>query len=314
MSSDKIKVKPFLKWAGGKSQLISMIESSLPIEFNKNNPIENYIEPFIGGGALFFHLMSKYEVEKAYISDINEDLILTYRVIKNDVHDLIEILKPLRSEFSELDYESKKIWYYDIIRPKFNKRKKSLNYNKYSKKYIAHAADFIFLNKTCFNGLYRVNSNGEFNVPMGRYEKPLICDENNLNNISEILNNKDVTIENKSYTYCESAITDNSFVYLDPPYMQITKTSFTSYTKSNFNQSDHEKLAEFYKKISEKGVNVLLSNSNYAEGECAYKKIYGEDIKIDEVSAKRYINSDGKNRGPVKEILVRNYVSKKDIS
>ena len=313
MSNGKIKVKPFLKWAGGKSQLISMIESSLPTEINKNKPIKNYIEPFIGGGAVFFHLISNYEVEKAYISDINEDLILTYRVIKNDVQDLIEILKPLESEFSEADYESNKNNYYDNIRPRFNKRKKSLNYNKYSKKYIAHAADFIFLNKTCFNGLYRVNSKGEFNVPMGRYKKPLICDDNNLNNISEKFNKMDITIENKSYKYCESAITDDSFIYLDPPYMQITKTSFTSYTKSNFNRTDHEKLAEFYKKISGKRVNVLLSNSDYANDENEYKEIYGSDVKVDYVSAKRYINSDGKNRGPVDEILVRNYV-KKDIS
>lgn len=305
---DKIKVKPFLKWAGGKSQLLSAIESNLPIEIIESKTITEYFEPFIGGGALFFYLMSEYDVKKAHISDTNDDLIFTYKVIKNNPEDLIELLNVWESKFKDLDHESKKDVYYPR-RARFNKLKDILEYGEYSDDYVLQAAFFIFLNKTCFNGLYRVNSQGHFNVPMGRYKKPLICDEENIRNISEILNRK-VTIENKSYECCEKDITKDSFVYLDPPYLPVTETSFTSYTKSNFLKSDHEKLASFYRNIVENnGAKVLLSNSGYI-GDIThddfYKREYG-NFNIVEVEAKRYINSDGKNRGPVKEILIRSY-------
>lgn len=309
------KVKPFLKWAGGKSQLISTIELSLPTEIKESKSIKEYFEPFMGGGALFFHFLSEYDVEKAYISDINEDLILTYNIIKEDCDELINILACYEKEFKESDYENQKDIFYPR-RDEFNETKKCLNYKKRSYDNTRHAANFIFLNKTCFNGLFRVNSKGEFNVPMGRYKNPLICDDENLRNISEKLNINDITIENKSYDYWEKVISYESFVYLDPPYMPVTETSFTSYTKSNFTKLDHINLASFCRVISDNGAKFLLSNSGYTNDETHnkfYKKEYG-GFWAKEVKAKRYINRDGKNRGPVNEILICNYDCQDDES
>lgn len=306
MSQDKINVKPFLKWVGGKSQLISVIESSLPQDITKNKIINEYFEPFVGGGALFFHLMSNYDVKKSYISDTNEDLILTYNVIRKKPNGLINILADLKSDFIPCNHENRKTMYYEI-RDNFNRLKDELDYTKFSKDHILQGAYLIFLNKTCFNGIYRVNSNGYFNVPMGRYKNPLIYDKWNIINISKVI--KNTVIVNASYEYSEKFISKKSFVYLDPPYRPITETSFTSYTKSNFNDKNQEELCKFYKRISEKGANVMLSNSdsrNRDKNDDFFDKLYG-DFKIDRIQAKRYINRDGQNRGPINEILVRNY-------
>lgn len=316
---NRIQVKPFVKWAGGKSQLLNTIELNLPFKIGASTVIDEYFEPFVGGGALFFYLKSNCTIRKSYISDINSDLILTYKVIKHNPEELIRCLKKLESNFKGTHEAKKKI--YERIRDKFNKFKDELNYDEYPKKrldnsedFIQHAGRFIFLNKTCFNGLYRVNSKGHFNVPMGRYKKPLICDETNIRNVSQILDDT-VIIENNSYEYFEKDITCNSFVYLDPPYRPVTKTSFTSYTKSNFSEQDQEKLASFCRRISEeKNAKILLSNSGYIDDEdhdnFYFKEYMG--FKINPVLAKRYINSNGKNRGDVREVLIRNYDSPYD--
>ena len=306
INNNGIKVKPFLKWVGGKSQLISTIKSFLPYDINQKKSISKYFEPFVGGGALFFYFMSEFNVKNSYISDTNEDLILTYKVIQKDPKKLIKILYELKSEFIPLDYDKRKIIYYDIT-DNFNFLKKEIVYDKYSNDHILQAANLLFLNKTCFNGIYRVNSKGYFNVPIGRYKNPLICDKDNILNISNIL--KNTKIVNLSYEFSEKHITKNSFVYLDPPYRPITETSFTSYTKSNFNDKNQVELSEFYKRISKKGAYVLLSNSdpkNKDINDNFFEDLYG-DFKIDRIQAKRYINSDGNNRGPINEILVRNY-------
>lgn len=311
MIDDKIKVKPFVKWAGGKSQLISTIESFLPSTINKSEPIIDYVEPFIGGGALFFYLLSEYGVEKAYVSDINKDLILSYKIIRDHPEELIEILKPLENEFRKNSHEKRKKDY-ENYRDDFNHLKDTLKYDGNSGDCIQQVANFIFLNKTCFNGLYRVNSNGHFNVPMGRYKKPLICDEDNIRNISEKLDNKNIVIENKSYKCSKDYITSDSFVYLDPPYRQINETSFTSYTKSNFSEEDQKELAAFCRDVwDKKGAKILLSNSG-CTGNNEFNNFYKEEyinhgFNCKEIEAKRYINSNGKKRGPVKEILIKNY-------
>lgn len=302
-----IEAKPFLKWAGGKSQLIPEIELRLPSEIIKNKVIEEYFEPFIGGGALFFYLMSNYDVKKSYISDINEDLIVAYNTIKNSHKELIKQLKEFKSTYLSLNHEDRKIMYYEI-RDKFNCLKENFDYDNYSKEHIIRTSYLIFLNKTCFNGLYRVNGDGNFNVPMGKYKNPLICDENNLTAISYIL--KDTTIVNVSYLESEKYISDKSFVYLDPPYRPISNSaSFTSYTKSNFNDENQKELAEYYKRISKKGAKAILSNSdpkNENKDDNFFDDLYN-DFSIDRVYAKRFINSNKNKRGPITEILVRNY-------
>lgn len=305
MSDDnKIKVKPFLKWVGGKSQLLKIIDPYfLPAEV-RTKGIKNYVEPFIGGGALFFHLLSKYEVKKSYISDTNKDLILTYKVIKKKPDRLIKELSDLKSGFPS-DHESRRKEY-ERIRDDFNDLKMELNYRKLSNDNVLQAAYLIFLNKTCFNGIYRVNSEGEFNVPMGRYKDPSIYDENNIRNISELI--QKTKIRTASYRDSKKHIINDSFVYFDPPYRPITETSFTSYTKSNFNDENQKDLANFYREISAKA-KVLLSNSdphNRDKNDNFFDELYG-GFTIKRVPAKRYVNRDGKNRGPINEILVCNY-------
>lgn len=311
--TDKVLAKPFLKWAGGKSQLINCIESKFPIEINRKTPIKKYFEPFIGGGALFFHIMSNYNVEKAFISDINEDLILTYNVIKYFPDELIKKLDEFINEWPQSQKDKEKKYY--PLRDDFNNSKKILDYTidpqEFSNEHIIQAARLIFLNKTCFNGIYRVNSKGEFNVPIGRYKKPLFYDTNNLINVSKHLQKTEIF--NESFEFFKDNIDGNSFVYLDPPYRPITETSFTSYTKSNFNDDDQEKLADFYKFIANKGAKVILSNSdphNRDEHDDYFDELYKE-FNIIRIPAKRYINRDGNNRGPINEILVRSYLPPK---
>ena len=297
--------KPFVKWVGGKSQLIKIFDSKFPREIRE---IKKYFEPFIGGGALFFYLMSNYDnIAKAYISDTNEDLILTYRVIKESHEDLILKLDGLIDEWPDTHNSRRPI--YERIREEFNKTKSIIDYNRnknFDEVDILQAARLIFLNKTCFNGIYRVNSKGEFNVPMGRYKNPSFYDENNLKNVSACLQKTE--IYNKSYDFFRNMIDEDSFVYLDPPYRPITETSFTSYTKSNFNDDDQKKLARFYRRIS-KNSKVMLSNydtKNRDEHDFFFDELY-RGFRIDKIPAKRFVNRDGSNRGPINEILVRNY-------
>lgn len=310
-SEERITVKPFLKWAGGKSQLISQIEERFPPEIDKKKGkivIKRYVEPFVGGGALFFYLMSAYDVKKSYISDTNEDLIVAYKAIKHNPKRLIEKLMELKSDYDDLSHEERKPIYEDV-RHNFNDLKGNLNYSKYSvEDYCQQAANLIFLNKTCFNGIFRVNSKGFFNVPMGRYKNPSIFDEENILNISKKL--KNTTIKNASYEESYDFINSDSLVYLDPPYRPITKTSFTSYTKSNFDEEDHIRLAEFAVLInSEKHAKVILSNSDSDikdESDTFFKDHY-PGFKKEKVLAKRFINSDGNNRGPIHEVLLWKY-------
>ena len=214
-------VKPFLKWAGGKGQLLKEIERYYPFESGKTT---KYAEPFVGGGAVLFDILGKYDLEEVYISDINAELINAYCIIRNNVADLIRMLSDMQDDFIPLDTEHRKAYYLDK-RNRFNRLKvngdKNINLEK--------AALMIFLNKTCFNGLYRVNKKGLFNVPIGAYKNPLICDENNLMAVSEKL--QKVIIVCGDYKKSADFIDEKTFVYFDPPYRPITETaSFTAYT------------------------------------------------------------------------------------
>lgn len=302
-----VEVKPFLKWAGGKGQLIPEIEKRLPVEIKKTRTVEKYFEPFIGGGALFFYLMSNYKIKKSYISDINKELIVVYKTIQKDSNKLINLLNDFKSEFIPLDHDKRKEFYLNI-RNNFNNDLTDFDFDNYSSDFIKRAAYIIFMNKTCFNGLFRVNKKGEFNVPFGRYKNPLICDVANLKAASKILKNTKITAA--SFIDSEELIDGNSFVYLDPPYRPLNKSaSFTSYSKFDFDDENQIELANYYKRVSKKGAKVLLSNSdpkNEDEDDNFFDDLYGDFI-IDRVYAKRSINRDKNKRGPITEILVRNY-------
>lgn len=242
-------VKPFLKWAGGKGQLLKEIERYYPFA---DSHITKYAEPFVGGGAVLFDIISKYDLEKIYISDINAELINTYRVIRDNIDVLIEILYVMQAEFIPLDTNNRKA-YYLKKRERFNELKvngdKNINIEK--------AGLMIFLNKTCFNGLYRVNKKGLFNVPMGSYKNPLICDENNLKAVSEKL--QKVTIVCGDYRESANFIDENTFVYFDPPYRPITDTaSFTAYTENLFDDEEQIELARFVDDMHKKGAKVVI--------------------------------------------------------
>ncbi len=295
-STDKI-AKPFLKWAGGKGQLLKEITHYYPF----NNKITKYAEPFVGGGAVLFDILNKYDLKEIYISDINIDLMNTYRVIRDNVDLLIEILFTMQNEFTSLDADNRKLYYNDK-RNLFNNLKINENPN------VEKAALMIFLNKTCFNGLFRVNKKGLFNVPMGAYKNPLICDETNLRSVSQKL--QKVNIVCGDYKESAEFIDENTFVYFDPPYRPITETaSFTAYNENAFNDEQQIELASFVNEIHKKGAKILISNSdpkNTNIDDDFFDNLYSSH-KINRVEATRMINCKSDARGKIKELLISNF-------
>lgn len=298
--SDEKKIKPFLKWAGGKGQLLCEIEKYYPFE---NGKITKYAEPFVGGGAVLFDILSKYDLEAVYISDINAELINTYRIIRDDVYELIGMLMAMQNEFLSMSIDDRKT-YYLSKRERFN----YLKVNGNESINIEKAVLMIFLNKTCFNGLFRVNRKGLFNVPMGSYKNPIICDEENLRAVSEKL--QDVTIVCGDYRESADFIDDSTFVYFDPPYRPITGTaSFTAYTENLFNDDEQIELAKFVDDMHKKGAKVVISNSdpkNSNTEDDFFDNIYSSH-KIKRVEATRMINCNSEARGKIKELLISNF-------
>ena len=297
------KVRPFIKWVGGKSKLIPQMEQYYPKELKKNK-IEVYIEPFVGGGAILIDILKKYNIKKAYAFDINENLINCYNIIKDKVDSLVLNLKKLEKEYLKLDDENRKEYYYDI-RKKYN----SINIEN-EKEALEKTTYFIFLNKTCFNGLYRENRRGQFNVPVGKYKNPTICDEENLIELSKLI--KNVIFIKGDYRESYKYIVENTFIYFDPPYRPINKTSsFTSYSKEDFNDENQKELGEYFRKINDNNSNVklMLSNSNPKnnnEEDDFFEQIY-KGFKIYEIKANRMINSNKEKRGKISELLITNY-------
>ena len=298
--SEEKTVKPFLKWAGGKGQLLKEIEEYYPFESGK---ITKYAEPFVGGGAVLFDILNKYDLKDIYISDINAELINTYCVIRDNINELIYGLSVMQTEYVPLDVETRKT-YYSQKRDRFN----DLKINGDESSNIEKASLMIFLNKTCFNGLFRVNRKGLFNVPMGSYKKPLICDENNLRAVSQKL--KNVRIVCGDYRKSADFIDENTFVYFDPPYRPITDTaSFTAYTETLFSDSQQIELAEFVNKLHQKGAKIAVSNSdpkNSNANDNFFDDIYSS-YNIKRVEATRMINCNSEARGKIKELIISNY-------
>ena len=280
---NKVLVTPFVKWVGGKRGLISQILPYIPKKFN------NYFEPFVGSGALFFSLynLGLLKNKKVYLFDKNEELINTYNVIKNNPLELIEILKKFKDKHS-------KEFYYEIR--ELDRKEDYFNLSPVTK-----AARFIYLNKTCFNGLYRVNKKGFFNVPMGKYKNPKIVDEENILKVCKAL--KNVEIKCCDFSDVLKYATKNDFIYFDPPYYPLNKTSnFTSYTDNDFLENEQIKLFEVFKNLSEKKVYVIESNSDTE----FIKNLYKE-YDIIKIKANRFINSKGDKRGKIDEVLILNF-------
>lgn len=305
--NQKFEAKPFLKWAGGKTQLIKEIESRLPDEVRKKRKIKYYFEPFVGGGAIFFYLISNYNIKEAFLFDINKELILAYNVIKNDPEELITELKELEKNFLDGNNDQRKEFFLHI-RKKFNYQLNSFNFEEYNHDNIIRASYTLFLNKTCFNGLFRLNKKGEFNVPMGKYKNPNICNSDNIRNVSKAL--KIAKIYNKSFKESKKLINNDSLVYLDPPYRPLNKTSnFTNYSENEFNDKEQIELAKYFKDITKKEAKVILSNSdpkNEDENDNFFDNLY-MNYEISRVKAKRFINSNASKRGSINEIIVKNY-------
>jgi len=296
-----VTVKPFIKWAGGKGQLLADIRKTYPTELGKS--IKKYAEPFVGGGAVLFDILSSYDLEAVYISDINAELVNTYRIIRDNVSGLIEMLSGLQSAYLPMDDEARKVFYYEK-RERFNK----LKVNGDSAVNLESASIFIFLNRTCFNGLYRVNRKNLFNVPIGSYKNPTICDADNLTAISKAL--KKVTIVCGDYRESSNFIDANTFVYFDPPYRPLNATSsFTSYTEDEFDDTAQRELAEYVQDLDKVGACVVVSNSdpkNVNPNDNFFDDLYVRQ-QINRVSASRMINSNAGSRGKISELLICNY-------
>lgn len=306
------KARPFIKWVGGKNQLLQQFEDYYPNELRKGI-IKNYVEPFLGGGALFFALSQRYKIQNAYLSDLNKDLVLTYQVIQQRPNDLLDFLEQYQKDYDQTEQEKRNDLFL-AVRKHFNLQRFEINYKKIAvagipDNWISRAAQFIFLNKTCFNGLFRLNSKGEFNVPYGKYKTAMIFDETNILAVSKVLQNAEIQYAN--YSNCWDKITENTFVYFDPPYRPISSTAnFTTYTGFEFKDKEQLQLAQFFQKLDkEKGAKLMLSNSdpkNENPADDFFEQAYS-GYNIFKVSAGRAINCDGEKRGKINELLITNY-------
>ena len=294
-----IKAKPFIKWVGGKGQLIEQLEALLPADFVERENI-TYIEPFVGGGAMLFYMLQKFSnIKSAVINDINPDLTLCYQVVRDNPTELIKSLKDIQSQYYSIKTEDKRKDFFLQQRELFNT--KSLNK-------IDNTTLFFFLNRTCFNGLYRVNKSGKFNVPFGRYSTPTICDESTIYADSKILQNVEIMTGDFEQTF--EKIKGNTFFYFDPPYRPLSNTSsFNDYAKEDFNDNAQIRLKLFCDKLNKVGIDFMLSNSDCLgkEGKDRFFDDLFVDYKIERVLATRNINAIASKRGKLTEIVVNNY-------
>lgn len=301
ISPETLNAKPFLKWAGGKSQLIPAIEAALPAAIKSKESL-TYIEPFVGSGAVMFWFLQKFpNVRHAIINDVNTDLTRAYKVIKEEPYKLIDGLMAIQHQYYNFSTEEERRNFFLIKREEFNLRRSCS---------VENTVLLIFLNRTCFNGLYRVNSKNHFNVPFGKYNKPKICDAETILADSDVLQR--VTILNGDYKETLNYAKEDSFFYFDPPYKPISKTSsFNSYAKGVFDDSEQIRLKQFCDQLNAKNCKWLLSNSdpkNTNPEDNFFDDLYTEEgTCINRVKAKRTINSNSTKRGEINELLISNY-------
>ncbi len=293
------KAKPFIKWVGGKTQLIEQLEALLPADFSERENV-TYIEPFVGGGAMLFYMLQKYpNIKSAVINDINPDLTLCYKVVRDNPTELINSLKDIQTQYYSISTDEERKEFFLKQRDLFNS--KSLNK-------IENTTLFFFLNRTCFNGLYRVNKAGKFNVPFGKYITPTICDKTTIYADSKLLQNVEIMTGDFEQTF--DKIKGNTFFYFDPPYRPLSNTSsFNDYAKEDFNDDAQIRLKQFCDKLNEIGINFMLSNSDCLgkDGKDLFFDNLFIDYKIDRVWAKRNVNAIASKRGKLTELLIRNY-------
>ena len=302
MTTEKHIAKPFLKWAGGKGQLLSQLDAFLPEDIA--NREFTYIEPFVGGGAMLFHMLNKFpNIECVVINDINPHLITAYGTIKNNPKELIERLSALEHQYFELENEDKKKDFFLNVREIFNgKELDAIDRTKY----------LIFLNRTCFNGLYRVNAKGKFNVPFGRYANPTICNKETIMADSAALNRTNVVVLNDDFEKTLDHISNGyNFFYFDPPYRPLSATSsFNSYSKEEFNDAEQIRLRDFCVKLNDHlGIEWMLSNADCSAknpDDTFFEDLYA-DFYINRVYASRAINADSSKRGKLTELLISSY-------
>lgn len=292
------QAKPFIKWVGGKTQLLQTIEQTLPADFSQRKNV-TYIEPFVGGGAVLFWILQKYpNITQAVINDINPDLTTAYRTVKIQPTDLVACLREIQAEYIPLNEEKRKDYYLQK-RERFNTKLLGD---------VENTVLFIFLNRTCFNGLYRVNSKGLFNVPFGRYTNPKICDEQTIFADSELLQR--VEILNGDFEKTLPFATENTLFYFDPPYKPLSETSsFNSYSKEEFNDSEQIRLRDFCHKINALGYDFILSNSD-VKGKNTNDNFFDDlysDFDIQRVFATRMVNANAEKRGKLTELMISNF-------
>jgi DNA adenine methylase len=288
--------KPFLKWAGGKTQILDQIRARYPKGLGRE--FTRYAEPFVGSGAVLFDVLGRYDLRDIYIGDTNSELVTCFEMVRDRVDEVAEILKQIQSEYLPGDTAARKNFYFEA-RKRFNQIRTDLSAA------TNIAALFIFLNRTCFNGLYRVNSDGEFNVPMGSYKNPNILDDRNLRAVSRAL--AGVTISRAEYSQSIDFINSECFVYLDPPYRPLSSTSsFTSYVQDAFGDAQQTELAKFVDTIVDRGAYVLVSNSdpkNTDPSNDFFDHLYAKHT-IERIKAVRIINSVASGRGAITELLI----------
>ena len=298
------KAKPFIKWVGGKSQLIEQLDEQLPADFGNWKNV-TYIEPFVGGGAMLFYMLQRYpNIKHAIINDINSDLTDCYRTVRDTPEQLIDSLKDIEKAYLALESEDARKEFFMAVRDRYNEK---------NLEPIENTTKFIFLNRTCFNGLYRVNKKGLFNVPFGKYTNPTICDAETIRKDSELLQR--VVILNGDFEETFEHAQGNTFFYFDPPYRPLSDTSsFNDYTKEAFNDDSQVRLKKFCDKVVADGHNFMLSNSDCKgknEADNFFDILYA-DYYIDRVMASRNVNANGAKRGKISELLVHSYRDTKD--
>lgn len=297
------KAKPFIKWVGGKSQLIEQLDAQLPADFDYWENV-TYIEPFVGGGAMLFYMLQRYpNIQRAIINDINSDLTTCYRTVRDNPEQLIESLMDIENAYLALETEEGRKAFFMAVRERYNEK----NLDP-----IENTTKFFFLNRTCFNGLYRVNKRGLFNVPFGKYTNPTICDPETIRNDSELLQR--VVILNGDFETTFKYAHGNTLFYFDPPYRPLSDTSsFNDYAKETFNDDAQIRLKEYCDCINEAGFHFMLSNSDCKgknENDNFFDVLY-QAYQIERVWASRSINSNPNKRGKLTEILVHNYIETK---
>lgn len=301
-----VNAKPFIKWVGGKSQLIEQLDAQLPADFDSLEDV-TYIEPFVGGGAMLFYMLQHYpNINHAIINDINPDLTTCYRTVRDNPKELIASLQDIENTYLSLNTEEARKEFFMVVRNRYNEK----NLDP-----IENTTKFFFLNKTCFNGLYRVNKKGLFNVPFGRYSNPTICNPETILKDSELLQR--VEILNGDFEETFKYAQGNTLFYFDPPYRPLNDTSsFNNYAKEAFNDDEQIRLKKYCDRINDAGFKFMLSNSDgkSVNGEDNFFDVLYAAYQIERVWASRSINSNPNKRGELTEILVRNYADTKKIT